>query len=272
VSQSGAKSRVLVLMYHSVANGDGPTFMPRSLYEAQLDALKDAGYHVAPLADIERWRNGEGELPAKTAMLTFDDALSDFAEAAAPAVLSRGWTATVFAPTSWVGRHSGWRGADPRQRVLSWAELRSLRQSGIEIGSHAETHRDLAKLPEEELRAEIANSRIRLEQELDAPVTQFAAPYGAVNAAVRAEIARHYRLAAGVKLGRADRRSDLFDLPRIEMHYFRDLALWRNFLRDGAGAYFALRQVARSVRAGLSRTMVGGSTRRGLAPHAASPG
>jgi peptidoglycan/xylan/chitin deacetylase (PgdA/CDA1 family) len=258
VSQNGAaKTRVLVLMYHSVAYGAGPTFMPPELFAGQLDALQETGYRVARLDDLSRWRRGETEFPNRTAILTFDDALSDFADAAVPPILNRGWSATVFVPTSWVGRRSDWRGADVSQQVLDWPELRSLHAAGVAVGSHAETHSDLTKLPLEKAAAEIADSKTRLEQELGASVTTFAAPYGAVDAPVRGEIARHYELAAGVKLGRVDAGSDPFDLPRIEMHYFRDLALWRDFLQGGAEAYFAMRQLARSVRSSISRGVMG---------------
>lgn len=255
MAEDGAsKARVLVLMYHSVAAGDGPTFMPPAAFSAQLDALDDTGYRVVPLADLARWRRGETALPAKTAVLTFDDALSDFERAAAE-VRARGWSATVFVPTSWAGRNSGWRGAYASQRVLDWTAIRALHAAGVEIGSHAETHNDLTRLSASEARGEIVNSKRRLEQELGSAVTLFAAPYGATNASVRAEIARHYELAVGVKLGRAHAHADPFDLPRVEMHYFRDRSLWREFLLGGAETYFALRQVARSVRAGLTRSV-----------------
>lgn len=257
MSEGAARTRVLVLMYHSVAHGDGPTFMPPAAFQDQLNALEDSGYRVVSLRELARWRKGETELPRKTAVLTFDDALSDFAEAAAPPILVKGWSATVFVPTCWVGRNSEWRGADPSQRVLDWAAIRQLKSDGVEVGSHAETHSDLTKLSPEAARDELVNSRRRLEEELGEEVTLFAAPYGAVNARVRDEISNHYQLAAGVKLGRVDAESDPFDLPRVEMHYFRDLALWRDFLDGKAEAYFALRQVARSVRAGLVRSMAG---------------
>ena len=88
-----------------------------------------------------------------------------------------------------------------------------------------------------------------LEDCIGRPVTSFAAPYGRTNPAVRAEIRRHYQAAVGTGLARARPTSDLYDLPRIEMWYFRNPGLWRSHLIGGARGYFLLRQVRRRARA-----------------------
>lgn len=238
-------------MYHSIADGDGPTYMPATLFRDQLALLQESGYRVAALSELRPWLRGEAALPERTAVLTFDDALTDFADTAAPAIAAHGWSATLFVPTAWVGRKSEWVGADPSQAVLDWPAIRGLSEAGFDIGSHAETHSDLTRLSQQELRRELVQSKARIEQELQRPAPHFAAPYGAANAAVRAEIARHYDLAVGVRLGRAERTSDAFDLPRIEMHYFRSLPLWRDFLNGRGDAYFAVRQAARAIRSSL---------------------
>ena len=94
---------------------------------------------------------------------------------------------------------------------------------------------------------EVADCAPELAAWTGAPVTSFAAPYGAVNPAVIGTIARHYRFGFGTRLGRAQQRRDAHDLPRIEMHYFRDRRHWRGLL-DGRNGYLRVRQTLRWTR------------------------
>ena len=77
--------------------------------------------------------------------------------------------------------------------MLTWDELREMaRDPLVTIGAHTLTHRRLARLDEESARRELADSRARLEQELDRPVRHLAYPYGGPAACG----AREFRLAA----------------------------------------------------------------------------
>jgi len=65
---------------------------------------------------------------------------------------------------------------------------------------------------------------------------------------VRTELARWARISVGTRLDRASRGTDLADVPRIEMHYFRNLRIWRDYLRGRAGGYLRARRVGRELR------------------------
>lgn len=240
-----------ILMYHSISTGAGPTCIDPETFAQQMAALAEAGFHVMPLSQLAMLRSGKGPSPGKIAIITFDDAYADFALNAAPVLMERGWPATVFAPTGWIGRQSGWSGASG-EALMDWDQIRAVSRAGIEFGSHSVWHRDLTTLDDEDLRRELVSSKSRLEQELGAPACTFAAPYGAMNAKVRAEIARYYDVAVTTRLARTKRTGDLHDVPRVEMHYFRDIRQWRRFLAGKAGDYFALRQIARAARGYLS--------------------
>jgi Predicted xylanase/chitin deacetylase len=66
----------------------------------------------------------------------------------------------------------------PDCRPMSWDALREMRASGFEIGSHGVGHCMLAKLPPEQLEAELVESRATLERELGEPVTLLSYPVG----------------------------------------------------------------------------------------------
>jgi len=76
-----------------------------------------------------------------------------------------------------------WAGSDrvgrPAYRTLTSEELSLLEQDGlVEIGAHTMTHPLLAALPVASQRAEIVNSKQRLEEVLQKPVTSFSYPFG----------------------------------------------------------------------------------------------
>ncbi len=92
------------------------------------------------------------------------------------------------------------------------------------------------------------HSKRLIEDNTGCRVTSFAPPYGKTNWAVRLEISKHYQAAVGTTLAQARRTSDLYDLPRIEMWYFRSRHRWCAYLEGGSRGYFMLRQALRTVR------------------------
>jgi peptidoglycan/xylan/chitin deacetylase (PgdA/CDA1 family) len=243
-----------ILMYHSISDGPGPTCIAPETFRRQMGTVAECGYRGVALTDVAAWLRGEGRLAGKPIVLTFDDGFTDFADVAWPELQARGWTATVFLPAGKVGEIADWdvQPGRPAQRLLSWRAVADLAGAGIEIGAHGVRHVDLTALPWDAARAEVVESRRRIEDRIGCPVTSFAAPYGRTNTAVRAEARRHYRAAVGTDLARARPSSDPYNLPRIEMWYFRDTRRWRSYLEGAARGYFLLRQFLRRTRALIS--------------------
>src|SRR5215470_4389456 len=76
-------------------------------------------------------------------------------------------------------------GAEVRPNVdrdlLTWDEVRALRDSGLEIGSHAECHEPLTEYTPEVVRSALTRSRKTLEAELGPGQYALSYPYGAWN-------------------------------------------------------------------------------------------
>ena len=156
---------------------------------------------------------------------------------------------SFFLPTDCLGSDEDWSGANnPPRPLMRWDDVRALAEEGASFGSHSLNHANLTQLDSESLDAQLAQSRTRLEEELGAEVSTFAAPYGAVNDAVIQAIAKHYAVAAGTRFDRATRADDICDIPRLEMHYYRDPVIWRKHLEGRGGSYMAVRKFARKVR------------------------
>lgn len=126
--------------------------------------------------------------------VTFDDALRNLVSTALPLLLARRIPATVFVPAGFVGRQAGWemgKGCGEQgQQVMKWSDLRSLEPELVVIGSHTMSHPHLTRLSDEELRCELAGSRLTLEAHLGRPVRLLSFPHGDYDARVL-QAARH---------------------------------------------------------------------------------
>jgi peptidoglycan/xylan/chitin deacetylase (PgdA/CDA1 family) len=175
---------VAVLMYHSVSAEVRGKFRPFSveplLFEEHMATLADHGCHVMSVAQLIAFRSQHDFLPERTVVLTFDDAFTDFHEAALPVLVRHGFDATLYVPTGYVGGTSTWlwKEGQTHKPVLSWAGLAEIAASGIEVGSHSHSHPHLDLVGAPMLRYEIVDSRTLLEDRLQQEVTTFAYPYG----------------------------------------------------------------------------------------------
>lgn len=62
--------------------------------------------------------------------------------------------------------------------IMTWDQVRALRDAGMDVQSHTRSHRVLQTLPEDQLAEELTGSREILERELDQPVRAVAYPVG----------------------------------------------------------------------------------------------
>jgi peptidoglycan/xylan/chitin deacetylase (PgdA/CDA1 family) len=110
-------------------------------------------------------------------------------------------------------RESG--GPPAERRTVSWEDLRSAAAFGIEIGSHGMSHRILTRIPEEEARREIADSRRTIAERLGTAPRLFAYPNGDRSERLK-EIVRDagYAFAFSIRGTPGDR----FDLSRVNLH------------------------------------------------------
>jgi peptidoglycan/xylan/chitin deacetylase (PgdA/CDA1 family) len=192
-----------------------------------MDWLKANGYRTVTLSQAVKMMTGGKIGSEKLACLTFDDAYQDLYRCAWPVLKEHGFTATVFALSDYVGRENDWdiNWGGRRFRHLGLEEMREMQASGIEIGSHGASHRDLRHLKDGELQQELSGSKRSLEDSLGREVTAFCYPFGRYDRRVRrAVIEAGYRCACSHSPRMRNSSIDYFALRRCGV-YITD-AIW----------------------------------------------
>src|ERR1043165_7087319 len=188
-------AQLVIFGYHRFVNNvrRPDTEITPQAFEAQMQELKNKGIAVIPMQDFLAWRRGEKAIPAKSAVITFDDGWKSQYEVAWPILKKFNYPVTLFIYTEGIrpGHFSG-------GESMSWEQLAEMRDAGVDIQGHTATHSDLRKPydkvakkhlnPEEYeqwLDKEIGGSKQMIEQNLGAKVNCFAVPYGFHNDHIR---------------------------------------------------------------------------------------
>jgi peptidoglycan/xylan/chitin deacetylase (PgdA/CDA1 family) len=206
-----------VLAYHSIDDSGSYMSIRPQMFREQMEWLRDRGYRAVSMRQCFEPGAARGE-PA--VVLTFDDGLANFAEAAWPVLREMGFSATSYVPTAFIGTEAAWypEYGLPRMPCMGWDALRAVRGEGADVQSHGHSHRDLERLSPDERREELRRSRAVLEEGLGEPVEHLAYPYGGTSAEVRRDVqAAGYRSAVTLATGRWRAATDPLDIPRQDL-------------------------------------------------------
>jgi peptidoglycan/xylan/chitin deacetylase (PgdA/CDA1 family) len=210
----------VMLMYHTVQAGQGTPVWPWAVsmqrFREHLDFLATEGYATPTMEELVA--NPANTWGGRTAVITFDDGYVDNLDACEE-LQKRGMRATWFIVSGSVGQPPQWP-ADgrPAGRLLNAAELREMRDSGMEIGSHTVNHVHLPETDDTHLLQELTESKAMLEAILGHPISSFAYPYGAWDDRC-AEAVKHagYAAACTTRNGWALRDKDPYRLRRLSL-------------------------------------------------------
>jgi peptidoglycan/xylan/chitin deacetylase (PgdA/CDA1 family) len=205
--------RIVALTFHDLiasaqtaSPGDEFYNLTAEEMETLLSQLRKGGYKTVHSKAFRAWQQGEGSLPERTVVFTFDDGYTSHLDIAASLLKRHRFTGTFFITTDFVGQPG----------YLTWDQIRQLVFLGMEIGSHGKTHTLLTKLSREALHEELAGSKQLLEAQVGVPVEAFAAPGGFWNGQVaRAVQAAGYQAMWVSDIGTNGRDTNPYALRRV---------------------------------------------------------
>jgi peptidoglycan/xylan/chitin deacetylase (PgdA/CDA1 family) len=251
---------VPILVYHDVSRRPHPAFRRYSVtvrqFARQMRWLAAFGYQAIDMDTLVRARRGQGALPKRPVLITFDDGFQGCVDHAVPVLRAHGFTAVFYLVTGLMGQTSRWMVPDPGLDLplMSWNTARTLLGDGFQCGAHTASHPRLAGLPPARCRAELGDARRRLEDELGAPVVHLAYPFGSYDRAVQALAAdAGYATACSTRPGLSGPDDDLLALHRITIYGHDSWLDFASRLRFGVALGERARQALGGVADRLGR-------------------
>jgi peptidoglycan/xylan/chitin deacetylase (PgdA/CDA1 family) len=186
----------LYFLYHELS--EAPSRSPYSLTTKQFHA------HASVFAEM-RTDGNQCFWPE----VTFDDGHSSNLTLALPILREYGLGAMFFITVGWIDRKAGY---------LGWADLKILRDSGQQFGSHGWSHAFLTDCRDDQLRREVLDSRLMLEDKLGVEIRTMACPGGRFNSRVISACKDAGYLRVYTSVPEPERLSSSFLVGRVNAH------------------------------------------------------
>ena len=164
-----AQAHIAVLLYHKFDEADSPsTSVSSAMFAEQMKFLKDEGYRVLSMDELEDCLYGRLPVPPKAAVITIDDGYISEYTKAVPILREYGYPFSIFVFTHAVGRPG----------YMSWEQLREIYQYKGSVGCHSHTHPHLTDVSHADAELEYRLSKDLIEKNLGREVKWFALPFG----------------------------------------------------------------------------------------------
>jgi peptidoglycan/xylan/chitin deacetylase (PgdA/CDA1 family) len=221
---------VPILIYHRIMEkpkGPPLVVMSTRLFRAQMAWLARNGYQPVTMRRVYDAWTGEGELPPRAIILSFDDGYADQVRNAAPVLRGYGWPGELALVSTAL-----YLGDDPPATSLTPEMVQGLLDDGWGLESHSATHPDLTRLWGTKLKHQLVDSRERLEELFDVKIDFFCYPGGIYNKRIKLALRRAgYLAATGTRYAAATPR-DLFSMGRIYAYGGESMARFESRLRE----------------------------------------
>ena len=180
--------QILVLNYHKVSDEFMSLAVAPADFDWQMRYLKEHNYHAITPDELYAALEGNGTLPENPVLITFDDGYQDNYDNAYP--------------------------------ILKKYECREMEKNGMTVASHTVDHKSMTDLTNDQLRAELVESKKKAEAELGHEVKYMAYPTGTYNLHI-AQLVREagYKAAFTIKYGGVSRKSNIYALERVPIFH-----------------------------------------------------
>jgi peptidoglycan/xylan/chitin deacetylase (PgdA/CDA1 family) len=213
-----ATSRIVFLMYHELElpgrklcqsePGYVRYILSLDAFREQMQYLRDSGFRGINVSEALAH-------PSQPSVcITFDDGCETDLIAATPVLREFTFHATFYVTAGFLDTPG----------YLSTQQLRELYSPAFEIGCHSMTHPYLSDLSDSELKREIADAKIKIEQALSHSIDHFSCPGGRYNQRVLAQAKQAgFKSVANSDFHANTATSNAYELGRIAI--LRDMTI-----------------------------------------------
>ncbi len=242
-----AASHIVFLMYHELELAGRELCQSEPGYVRYILSLETFRSQMAWMKQ-SGWRGlsvGEALLyPAELSVcITFDDGCETDLIAAAPVLREFGFKATFYLTAGFLGTPG----------YLNASQVRDLDAQGFQVGCHSMTHPYLSDLPEPELKREILDAKLHIEEIVGHPIEHFSCPGGRYDQRTL-QMARHagFATVANSQFRANSPTTSPYELGRVAM--LRDLTL-EQFSATCQGHGLWKKRLQHRARRGVQRAL-----------------
>lgn len=212
----------LIITYHNI---DIPKpniklpglYVTPTSFKLQMFLLKKLN---ADVLSINKLLNPPTKHNKKCIAITFDDAYNDFYDNAFYLMEKYNYRPHLFVVSDLVGSYNKWDydRLNVKKTLLDWGKIKELSDNGVIIDSHTMTHPSLTNITLDKAKAEITDSKKKIEDFIGRTVDGFCYPYGDYNENVKGIVMdAGYKYAVTTKKGKIYGKPDPFSLNRISI-------------------------------------------------------
>ena len=194
-------------------------YTPPKRFAKQMAFLKKKGTVFYTVSEMIEHYIEHGSFPQRGLAITFDDGWKDNYENAFPILREFGIKATIFLISSCLGTVSvkAQSEGEGAREHLSLENVLEMSEQGIEFGSHTLNHKLLDRIPVNEVKIEVEESKRQIEEMLKKPCKVFAYPGGHYNESARRVIEQAGYIAAFTTTYGPTVHFDVYAMNRTEI-------------------------------------------------------
>ncbi len=210
-------TRAVVLGYHDIGTPPNRRTVTPSRFKRHMKVLAANGVTVVKLSELIEFLEGTRLLPARVAVLTFDDGDNRMATHAVPVLEELGFPYTLALPTASVTFAGRARKRHHPSRIFDWQGVKELIATGLcETASHGHLHDSLKNHNPVIRDREIIHSRTVLASHVGTPPQAFVFPMGYLYPTSSADLAAAgYRAGLTITKAAVVFDTDPYRIPRL---------------------------------------------------------
>ncbi len=216
--------QIPVIQYHKIDKpGRGVLvrggFTPPARFARQMAYLKKCGFSIYTASELSGFYLENHVFPPNGIAVTFDDGWKDNYINAFPVLKRFGIKATIFIVPTCIGKSSSkvMAEGEGEREHLSREEILEMSDAGVEFGSHSMNHKLLDRASPDDVKFEVEESQLHIEDLLQRPCKTFAYPAGFYSDTSQRIVENAGYLAAFSTVFGPQDAIDLYAINRVEI-------------------------------------------------------